>query len=86
MNVEDIIFDTDRTPSITIDANTYHFCKLSLVKRPSADTIKPEKKGHHHVTEAIEVSDQISSHDIQEEDQQNVVENSNTFQGTFLLF
>lgn len=73
--------ELSRTPSITIDANTYHFCKLSLVKRPSADTIKSEKKGHHHVTEAIEVSDQISSHDIQEEDQQNVVENSNTFQG-----
>lgn len=74
--------ELSRTSSISIDANTYHFCKLSLVKRPSAGTRKDEKQRPHHVTEVIEPSGQEISHDIQkEEDQGNVVENSNTLEG-----
>ncbi|KAJ9560617.1 hypothetical protein OSB04_005777 [Centaurea solstitialis] len=61
--------ELSRTPSISIEANTYHFCKLSLVKRPSA-----EKRRPHNVTEATEPSGQEISHDIREE-------NSNTFEG-----
>ncbi|KAL7611584.1 hypothetical protein Lser_V15G06373 [Lactuca serriola] len=85
-NVEDIIFDIDKTPSIMIDANTYHFCKLSLVNTPSNNPIKPANKGHHHVKEAIEDYDQIISHDIQEEDKENAVQNSNAFQGKVELW
>ncbi|KAI3736933.1 hypothetical protein L2E82_26922 [Cichorium intybus] len=76
--------ELSRTPSILIESNTYHFCKLSLVKRPSVDSRKPEKEGPCHVTEKVnEISGQTQtiSHDIQEEDQASVVENSNTFQG-----
>ncbi|KAI3684932.1 hypothetical protein L6452_34161 [Arctium lappa] len=74
--------ELSRTPSISIDANTYHFCKLSLVKRPSAGTRKAEKRRLHHGTEVIEPSGQEISHDIQEEeDQGSVVENFNTFEG-----
>lgn len=62
--------ELSRTPCVSIDANTYHFCKLSLVKRLSADTQKAEKS-----TEVIEAGQEIS-HDHQEE-----CENSNIFKG-----
>ncbi|KVH98436.1 hypothetical protein Ccrd_023359 [Cynara cardunculus var. scolymus] len=74
--------ELSRTPSISIDANTYHFCKLSLVKRPSAGTRKAEKRRLQHGTEVIDPSGQEISHDIQEEeDQGSVAETSNTFGG-----
>lgn len=62
--------ELSRTPCVSIDANTYHFCKLSLVKRLSADTQKAEKS-----TEVIQAGQEIS-HDNQEE-----CENSNIFKG-----
>ncbi|PWA75966.1 protein DECREASED SIZE EXCLUSION LIMIT 1 [Artemisia annua] len=62
--------ELSRTPCVSIDANTYHFCKLSLVKRLSADTQKAEKS-----TEVIEAGQEIS-HDNQEE-----CDNSNIFKG-----
>lgn len=30
-----VIFMHNRVPSVTINTNAYHFCKLSLVKQPS---------------------------------------------------
>lgn len=34
--------ELSRTPLVSIDVNSYHFCKLSLVKRPYASTRKAE--------------------------------------------
>ncbi|PRQ27149.1 putative transcription factor WD40-like family [Rosa chinensis] len=36
-----------RTPSVTIPTNAYHFCKLSLVKRPHYCSTKVDGPKHH---------------------------------------
>ncbi|KAK1427270.1 hypothetical protein QVD17_15953 [Tagetes erecta] len=59
--------ELSRTPSVSIDANTYHFCKLSLVKRASGDTKNSDKLTPHHVKEATEASSQEIYHGVQEE-------------------
>ncbi|GJY20561.1 protein decreased size exclusion limit 1 isoform X1, partial [Tanacetum coccineum] len=60
--------ELSRTPCVSIDANTYHFCKLSLVKRLSADTQKAEKR-----KEVIEASGQEKFRDDQEEDENSSI-------------
>ncbi|KAM0035763.1 putative transcription factor WD40-like family [Helianthus debilis subsp. tardiflorus] len=66
--------ELSRIPSASIDANFYHFCKLSLVKRPAAETKKAEKLTPHHMEEVLEAFSQELSHGIQEE-----AENSGIF-------
>lgn len=36
-----------RTPSVTIKTNAYHFCKLSLVKRPHSRSTHVDGSKHH---------------------------------------
>nr|GEW95479.1 protein decreased size exclusion limit 1 isoform X1 [Tanacetum cinerariifolium] len=60
--------ELSRTPCVSIDANTYHFCKLSLVKRLSADTQKAEKR-----KEVIEASGQEKFRDNHEEDENSSI-------------
>ncbi|WCJ31085.1 Transducin/WD40 repeat-like superfamily protein [Euphorbia peplus] len=43
-----------RLPEITIETNSYHFCKLSLVKKPKASTREDEGSTHQHEKEAID--------------------------------
>ncbi|XP_071689437.1 protein DECREASED SIZE EXCLUSION LIMIT 1 [Rutidosis leptorrhynchoides] len=66
--------ELSRTPSISIDSNSYHFCKLSLVKRASSDMGKSKKP-----KEDVEASGQQMPRDIQEEDDDSAVENSTTY-------
>ncbi|XP_022769122.1 protein DECREASED SIZE EXCLUSION LIMIT 1 isoform X2 [Durio zibethinus] len=61
-----------RTPSLTISSNAYHFCKLSLVKKPIANA----KQGKETVD--IEISK-----DSRGKTAENQVEGSNTFEDHF---
>ena len=63
----------DRTPSLTIKTNAYHFCKLSLVKKPIANA----KQGKETVD--IEISD-----DSRGKTAENQVEGSNSSEGLFM--
>lgn len=76
-----VFFYLNRIPSVSIDANFYHFCKLSLVKRPFSDTRKAEKPTPHHVKEVIEATSEEVSHGIQEEQKSCEILKSN-----FLFF
>lgn len=47
----------DREPSLTIKTNSYHFCKLSLVKKPNVSARLVEEPDHQHDKEATETID-----------------------------
>ncbi|XP_021284975.1 protein DECREASED SIZE EXCLUSION LIMIT 1 isoform X4 [Herrania umbratica] len=68
-----------RAPSLTIRTNAYHFCKLSLVKKPIANAKQayPEVLGK----ETVDIE---SSDDSRGKTAENQVEGSNTFQGGFI--
>nr|XP_043636722.1 protein DECREASED SIZE EXCLUSION LIMIT 1 isoform X2 [Erigeron canadensis] len=63
--------DLSRTPLLSIEANSYHFCKLSLVKRLSADTSKARNR-----TEVMEASEKKISNDMQKDDEGSARDNS----------
>lgn len=65
----------DREPSLTIRTNSYHFCKLSLVKNSIANMMKGKE------TVDIEISN-----DSRVKTAENQVEGSNTFEGLFMRF
>ncbi|KAL4650120.1 hypothetical protein ACB092_01G063800 [Castanea dentata] len=52
-----------RNPSLTIKTNTYHFCKLSLVKKPSACAPQAEDLKYYHEREVRETADSESLED-----------------------
>lgn len=52
-----------RNPSLTIKTNTYHFCKLSLVKNPSACAPQAEGLKYYHEREVRETADSESLED-----------------------
>ncbi|EOY14940.1 Transducin/WD40 repeat-like superfamily protein isoform 4 [Theobroma cacao] len=65
-----------RAPTLTIRTNAYHFCKLSLVKKPIANV----KQAYPDVL-GKETVDIESSDDSRGKTVENQVEGSNTFQG-----
>ncbi|XVE69787.1 hypothetical protein DITRI_Ditri10aG0019100 [Diplodiscus trichospermus] len=58
-----------RTPSLTIRTNSYHFCKLSLVKKPIANAKKGKETVHLEISE-----------DSRGKTTENQVEGSDTFE------
>ncbi|KAK4599931.1 hypothetical protein RGQ29_009829 [Quercus rubra] len=52
-----------RNPLLTIKTNTYHFCKLSLVKKPSACAPQAEGLKYYHEREVRETADSESLED-----------------------
>ncbi|XP_075668747.1 protein DECREASED SIZE EXCLUSION LIMIT 1 [Castanea sativa] len=52
-----------RNPSLTIKTNTYHFCKLSLVKKPPACALQAEDLKYYHEREVRETADSESLED-----------------------
>ncbi|EOY14939.1 Transducin/WD40 repeat-like superfamily protein isoform 3 [Theobroma cacao] len=68
-----------RAPTLTIRTNAYHFCKLSLVKKPIANV----KQAYPDVL-GKETVDIESSDDSRGKTVENQVEGSNTFQGGFI--
>ena len=47
----------DRNPTLTIRTNSYHFCKLSLVKMPHASAKVAEGSTHDSERESRETAD-----------------------------
>ena len=52
-----------RDPSLTIKTNSYHFCKLSLVKKPYASAKQAEGPTNFCEREIKEADDAESLHD-----------------------
>ncbi|KAL5778144.1 hypothetical protein ACOSP7_011070 [Xanthoceras sorbifolium] len=52
-----------RNPTLTIRTNSYHFCKLSLVKKPYASAKQPEGPTHESERESRETVDTERLHD-----------------------
>lgn len=48
----------NRSPSLTIKTNSYHFCKLSLMKRPGDCASQAEGPKHFH---NVDVKDSIDA-------------------------
>ncbi|XP_031272304.1 protein DECREASED SIZE EXCLUSION LIMIT 1 isoform X1 [Pistacia vera] len=55
--------DLSRIPSLTIKTNSYHFCKLSMVKKPCAIANQVEGPSHFYEREVRETSDVESLHE-----------------------
>ncbi|XP_041017444.1 protein DECREASED SIZE EXCLUSION LIMIT 1 isoform X3 [Juglans microcarpa x Juglans regia] len=66
-----------RNPSVTIKTNTYHFCKLSLVKKPSAHALQAEGHSYHDETEFRGTFDLESLDDSKEKAERGLTECSN---------
>ncbi|KAE8057206.1 hypothetical protein FH972_013914 [Carpinus fangiana] len=66
-----------RNPSLTIKTNTYHFCKLSVVKKPSACAPQAEGPNYYHEMEVRETVDPESVDDSREKAQGSLTECSN---------
>ncbi|KAG6648533.1 hypothetical protein CIPAW_07G153400 [Carya illinoinensis] len=66
-----------RNPSVTIKTNTYHFCKLSLVKKPSAHAPQAEGHCYHDETEFRGAFDLESLDGSKEKAERGLTESSN---------
>ncbi|XP_062165429.1 protein DECREASED SIZE EXCLUSION LIMIT 1 isoform X4 [Alnus glutinosa] len=66
-----------RNPSLTIKTNAYHFCKLSVVKKPSACEPQAEGPNYHHEMEVRETVDSESLADSREKAEGSLAECSN---------
>uniref|UniRef100_A0A5B6ZXR7 Protein DECREASED SIZE EXCLUSION LIMIT 1 n=1 Tax=Davidia involucrata TaxID=16924 RepID=A0A5B6ZXR7_DAVIN len=69
-----------RIPSLTIQTNSYHFCKLSLVKKPSTCGRQAEGPNHHHDMEARESADAENLDDSNRKVQGSEMESSITLE------
>ncbi|CAB4265617.1 unnamed protein product [Prunus armeniaca] len=72
-----------RTPSVTIKTNSYHFCKLSLVKRPHSSSKRVYWTTHNDSdeTRVRENADADTLDDSREKFQEYLPEQSSTFEG-----
>ncbi|CAL2233165.1 unnamed protein product [Prunus armeniaca] len=71
-----------RTPSVTIKTNSYHFCKLSLVKRPHSSSKRVYWTTHNDSdeTRVRENADADTLDDSREKFQEYLPEQSSTFE------
>lgn len=74
-----------RNPSVTIKTNTYHFCKLSLVKKPSAHAPQAEGHCYHDETEFRGAFDLESLDGSKEKAERGLTESSNVVGGLLKL-
>lgn len=72
-----------RTPSLTIQTNSYHFCKLSLVKKPSSCLSQGEGAGikQGYDTGITEIANAETSDDGSRLSRGSPVESSSTVEG-----
>ncbi|KAL5557927.1 hypothetical protein UlMin_034138 [Ulmus minor] len=73
-----------RSPSLTIKTNSYHFCKLSLVKKAHVDSTLQESKYHHRM-EDRETADAETPDDTPEKTQENETDDSISREGDTLI-
>lgn len=69
-----------RAPYLTITTNSYHFCKLSLVKQPSASASQAEGSRNYHGAEFRETAGREISSDSPAEIRESVVESPSTLE------
>ncbi|XP_048233190.1 protein DECREASED SIZE EXCLUSION LIMIT 1 isoform X2 [Ricinus communis] len=60
-----------RVPVVTIRTNSYHFCKLSLVKKPGDKVVHDKGPNHQHEIEALETVDTNVSYDRENRHNEN---------------
>lgn len=70
-----------RTPSLTLHTNSYHFCKLSLVKKPSSCLRQGEGIKQGYDSEIREIAKAEALDDNSRMSQRNSVESSSTLEG-----
>lgn len=70
-----------RTPSLTIHTNSYHFCKLSLVKKPSYCLRQGERIKQGYDWEIREIANAEASDDSSRMSRGSPVESSSTVEG-----
>lgn len=71
----------DRSPSVTIETNSYHFCKLSLVKKPYACTTQVQRLNHDCEIEAREFKHGKVLDDTRKNAQGSLIDHSSNFEG-----
>ena len=70
-----------RSPLLTIKTNSYHFCKLSLVKKPNACTTRDPEPRDDHELEAREADGAGNLDGEEGRGRENNAEHSNNVQG-----
>ncbi|XP_059637912.1 protein DECREASED SIZE EXCLUSION LIMIT 1 isoform X1 [Cornus florida] len=70
-----------RIPSLTIQTNSYHFCKLSLVKKPSTCVRQAERPKRCHDIEVRESADGEILDDNKENAEVSLMKNSSSHEG-----
>ena len=75
-----INFD-NRSPSLTIKTNSYHFCKLSLMKKPCASARQVEGPKHYHDMDFKGTVDVEMMSDSSGKAQENLIECSGKLKG-----
>ncbi|KAJ9674855.1 hypothetical protein PVL29_024032 [Vitis rotundifolia] len=72
-----LIFNFDnRSPSLTIKTNSYHFCKLSLMKKPCACARQAEGPKHYHDMDVKDTVDAEMLNDSSGKAQESLTEYS----------
>ncbi|XP_012079188.1 protein DECREASED SIZE EXCLUSION LIMIT 1 isoform X2 [Jatropha curcas] len=70
-----------RVPALTVKTNSYHFCKLSLVKKPSGSNGKQNEEPSHRYKEvATQSIDEKNLYDREEKHKEDSVNCSSTFE------
>lgn len=79
-----LIFNFDnRSPSLTIKTNAYHFCKLSLMKKPCACARQAEGPKHYHDMDVKDTVDAEMLNDSSGKAQESLTECSGKLKGLF---
>lgn len=71
----------DRSPSVTIETNSYHFCKLSLVKKPYACSARVQGLSHDCEIETAEIKHGEVQDDTSKSAQGSLIDHSSNFEG-----
>ncbi|KAF3446744.1 hypothetical protein FNV43_RR11924 [Rhamnella rubrinervis] len=79
-DIEDGGLSNSRSPSLTINTNSYHFCKLSLVKKHYNCSTQVQRLKHDNEIAAGEFSHPEMMDDTRKNAQGNIIDHSNTFE------
>ncbi|XP_048332401.2 protein DECREASED SIZE EXCLUSION LIMIT 1 [Ziziphus jujuba] len=80
-DIEDGGISNSRSPSVTIETNSYHFCKLSLVKKPYACSARVQGLSHDCEIETAEIKHGEVQDDTSKSAQGSLIDHSSNFEG-----